>query len=58
MLNLIEQEPYAKDESVDEEPGDDEADSKIDSDGEMRLVRCGSVAPDRVHVRVRTRISQ
>ena len=52
-----EQEAYAEDEFVEEEPGGEEAESKVDSDEERRN-RLDAIAPDRVHVRVRTRMSQ
>ena len=50
------EESYAKDESVKEEPGDDEAEGEVDGDEEMPGTRLAIVAPDRLHVRPRTAI--
>lgn len=50
------QESYAKDESVKEKPGDDEAEGEVNRDEKMPRIWLAIVSPDRLHGRLGTRI--
>ena len=47
-------ESYPKDVFVKAEPGGNEAKSEVDCNGEMPRVWCGILAPEKIHVRIRT----